>query len=121
MTAHLMTKEVDAGDILRVLRFPIAPEETAASLHDKVLNHIPKLVTLLAEDLRLNSWRPIVSGDMWQRKALRQKDLVALMRIVDPADNTEVRRKVRAFSHPEKPGPYLQLHGFKFWYLPGKA
>jgi methionyl-tRNA formyltransferase len=117
VTAHLMIDEVDAGPIIRVLRFPISPSDTVESLDARTKEALPRLVELVLEDLSRNGGAPVQSGEQWERAALRQADLLREMRITDADDAASVARKIRAFAHPTKPGPYIERAGERFWYL----
>jgi methionyl-tRNA formyltransferase len=121
VTAHLMTEAVDAGAILRVLRFPIEPGDTVASLDAKTKSEIVPLATAVLDDLERNDGRPVATDERWERPALTLRDMEALLRIEDDDDEDIVRRKIRAFAHPTKPGPYLERSGFRFWYVDGEA
>src|SRR5262249_38807468 len=116
VTAHLMTEEVDAGAILRVVRFPIAPDDDVASLDQRTKAAIPALATDVVRDL-LATGAPQPSGERWERKALTQADLIARMRVEEHDDDAAVARKIRAFAHPTKPGPYIERSGHRFWYV----
>lgn len=117
VTAHLMREEVDSGEILKVLRFPISKDDGVESLHQKTLAKIPELAALVLDELEKNGWQVKPSGEKWARKALRQSDLLHLMEIEegDPADRIE--RKIKAFAHSKKPGPFIQRHSHRFWYI----
>lgn len=117
VTAHIMNEKVDAGPILKVLRFAIEEDDDAETLHFKTLSSIPHLVRGLIDDLKANNMVPIPSGEQWERKALKQKELMPLMRINEEDREETVARKIRAFSHSQKPGPYIEKYGVKFWYL----
>ena len=117
VTAHLMTEEIDSGPILHVLRFRIEVSDTAETLNRKALEYIPKLVLEVVSNLQANNWTPVPSGEVWERKALRQKDLEKVMHINDNDSEEAVIAKIRAFSHSKKPGPYVIKYGRKFWYL----
>lgn len=117
VTAHIMNEKVDEGPILKVLRFPIEESDDAETLHQKTLSSIPHLVRTLVDDLKANDWMPTLSGEQWERKALKQKELMPLMRINEDDTEQFVAKKIRAFSHSQKPGPYIEKCGFKFWFL----
>ncbi|MBX9879488.1 MAG: hypothetical protein K2Y22_13590 [Candidatus Obscuribacterales bacterium] len=119
VTAHIMDKGVDTGPILRVLRFPIEKDDDAETLRERTLSFIPNLVSVVIDDLKQNNWQPTVSGEMWQRKAIRQKDVIDMMRIADSDSNEMVQKKVKAFAHSQKPGPYIERAGIRFWYMKG--
>jgi methionyl-tRNA formyltransferase len=117
VTAHLMENAVDSGAILRVVRFPIESGDSAETLHEKALRSVPKLVELVVADLESNNWRPVPGEERWERAAMRQRDLVRTMQVEDTDSAVTVSNKIRAFAHSSKPGPYVDRHGFRFWYL----
>lgn len=124
VTSHLMEEKIDAGDILEVLDFQIDPTETVESLRAKALLHIPALARRTVKHLKEHAWRPAPNSLVWARKAVTQKELLAAMELEwddqDVPSLTEVSRKLCAFKHAEKPGPYITLYGHRFWYLEGK-
>lgn len=122
VTAHLLSEAIDAGPILRVLKFPITQDDDAESLHEKTLRKIPELVKATILDLRSNNWQPIIQNDeTWERKALKQKELFQLMKIDESDSDEKVALKIRAFSHSQKPGPFIERNGIRFWYLKGSS
>lgn len=119
-TAHIMEAVVDSGAILRVLRFSIKHDDDAEILRERTLRIIPDLAAELISDLKENNWRPSPNGESWSRKAIKQKDVINMMRI-DENDSEEVlQRKIKAFSHSQKPGPFIERGGQRFWYMKGQ-
>jgi len=80
VTAHLMKKEIDAGSILRVVKFDISKSDNEDSLRQKSFNQIPALVDLVLRDLWQNQWQPQPNGMNWQRKALKKAEVNAITR-----------------------------------------
>jgi methionyl-tRNA formyltransferase len=117
VTAHLMNEEVDSGPILRVLRFPILKNDSVETIHEKTLRKIPELTQRIVDDLKKNDWKIILSHESWKRKATRQRDLLELMQIKDDDSDLMIARKVRAFAHSKKPGPYFVKGNYKFWFF----
>ena len=67
VTAHKMTREWDAGDILLQETFAIRPGETLASYMEQVNARIPAMVRALARDAK-SLWanaRPQGAGEYW--------------------------------------------------------
>ena len=52
VTAHLMTEALDAGDIVRQVTIPIAPDATGAGVLGKYREVYPRLVQDILDDLR---------------------------------------------------------------------
>lgn len=109
VTAHLMTERVDAGAILDTEYFPIAPDDTALTLQNKALDAIP---TLARQWMKTRSLTP--NGEQWHGKAKTQADFMRFMQL---CPNDDIERKIAACARPDKPGPYVEIDGRKFWYI----
>ncbi|MCM8811684.1 MAG: hypothetical protein NC910_01360 [Candidatus Omnitrophica bacterium] len=120
VTAHLLTKEIDAGPILMVRRFPIHLDDIAETLHARTLREIPRLARAVADRLKNSGGQLVPSREWWARKALRMKDMLVAMKIGESDSREIFERKIRAFSYSGKLGPYLVRHGRTFWYMHGK-
>jgi methionyl-tRNA formyltransferase len=95
-TAHVMYPQVDAGPILKVIRFPIFEYDDAISLRCKAFAHMPILVQLVLNDLSQNQWQLKPCNHQWERKAVKKKDSLEMLRIARE-DNAEViSRKLKA-------------------------
>jgi methionyl-tRNA formyltransferase len=119
VTAHVMTPKVDAGPIVRSIRFPVLADDDCESLFGRALNFSLFLFyDVLAEVARGGAAQP--SGDAWKRGAVRRAEFEKWM-AVKPSDSAdEVRRKIRALRHSRLPGPYVEVGGLKF-HLPAGA
>lgn len=120
VTAHLMTDQIDGGPIIKVVRFPILGNESCESLHERTLAKIPDLVRQVVRDLQASDWKPKCMPEQWERKALQQKDLMALMEVKEGESEEIVLRKVKAFAHSTKPGPFMVKENKRYWYLKDK-
>lgn len=118
VTAHIMTAKIDQGPILQVVRFPINKEDTAESLDLRTKNAIPQLAASVARDIQSKDGKIQPLKINWKRRPKTKKDMMRLMKIEQSDSLKEIHRKVRAFAHSLKPGPYLERAGFKFWFLP---
>lgn len=118
VTAHIITDEIDQGPIVRVMRFAIDPSDDVVSLDARTKEAIPKLAAAVLDDLDTVGVMPI-AGERWERKTKRYEDLLSLMRVTPDEDLESIRRKIRAFAHPTKPGPYVEIAGERFWYRVG--
>lgn len=116
VTAHLIDEGIDSGPILKVIRFPIQEQDTARSLNLRALSFLPVLVREVIDDIEANGGDVKLSGDKWQRKALKRSDLLALLKIELDDSPELVNRKIRACAHPDKPGPFIEYCGKRFWY-----
>jgi len=120
-TAHIMYQEVDAGPILRVVRFPIFDEDDAETLRQRTSAPRLELVRLVIEDLKRNNWQPVPNGESWSGKAMRQKEVDKWAQIFETDSESDVAKKLRAFAHSKKPGPFIEKAGARFWYLKGAS
>lgn len=113
VTAHIMEERVDAGQILRVDRFPIDATDTCDSLMDRAIAQSLAQFRSLAADLA-RARLPDPSGDRWAHRATSRRDFERWMTIRpdDPAD--EIERKIRALRSARFPGPFVELAGERF-------
>lgn len=120
VTAHLMTETVDAGRIIRVLRFPVVPDDDNESLsrraQDQALVLFYDVLTEIA-----TTGEPPRCEERWRGPARTRAEFRSWMTVsvTDPAD--EIRRKVRAVAHPRWPGPLLEAAGYTFVLQPGSS
>ncbi len=117
-TAHLMVEKVDAGAILKVIRFPIAEAETCETLFARSLAHALLLLYQVGFEIAVGN-TPSPSGDAWKRPALTRRQFEEWMTLDVGADAEEIRRKVRALRHSKFPGPFINLAGYRFALPPG--
>jgi methionyl-tRNA formyltransferase len=118
-TAHAMTAKVDAGAILRAIRFPILAEDDCQSLFGRALEFALLLFyDVLTELARGGKIDP--SGETWERPAVTRAQFDRWMRVSLDDEPEEIVRKARALNHPRLPGPYVELAGMRF-YLPAGA
>jgi methionyl-tRNA formyltransferase len=119
VTAHLMTGQVDAGPIVRVIRFPIMRVETCEQLFSRSLNYS---LILFYELLAVVAGNGLVepSGESWQRKAITRKQFEKWMTL-SPDDSPDlIRRKERAVRHSRFSGPFIEVAGLRFEMPPRK-
>ena len=112
-TAHLMTEKPDAGAILRVRRFPVAPDDTCERLFDRALAETLVLFKELLPEIA-RTGQPVPNGEAWARKAITRAQFERWMTLPPDAPPEEVRRKVRALRHSRFPGPFVELAGVRF-------
>lgn len=111
MTAHYVDDEIDTGEIIEVLRFPICKEsETAQSLERISQEYLYKLFVGVVEKVLKNKnilpTTPNVGGRYISRTEME------LMKEIKEGD--DVSRKVRAFWFPPYDGAYITINGTKF-------
>jgi methionyl-tRNA formyltransferase len=120
VTAHLMTAAIDAGPIVRSIRFPIAAEDDCESLWERALS----FSLFLFYDVlwhAAGSGQAQPSGEQWKRAAIRRAEFEKWMRVSTGDSPEEIRRKIRALRHSTLPGPYVEVAGVKFSLPPGAA
>lgn len=110
VTTMLINEQMDAGDILLQRREPIRPDDTSATLHDRLA---PLGAELLVETLRLPQWKPLPQDPTrvtYARKLTKEDGRIDWSR---PA--TEIERLVRAFN--PWPGAFTEQDGqrLKVW------
>lgn len=115
VTAHSMEATVDTGHIIGVKRFNISPSDSAQSVtlksYDALIELFQEVITSITESASLPK-----SNETWKTKPTTRKQLNALCRIDPSMQEDEVRRRIRATYFPGKPGPYIELAGYKFNY-----
>ena len=111
-TAHRMTNKIDAGEIVRVVRFPVHPDDTCATLSNRGRRATLELFFDVCQEIEV-AGHAVPSGDCWERAALTRAEFDQWMTLsrTDPPD--EIARKVRALRHPKFPGPFFEIDGVR--------
>lgn len=120
VTAHRMTTQIDGGEIVRVTRFPVHPDDTCESLFERALDAtLPVFYSVCDELSRTGSVS--ASGDRWERPAISRAEFERWM-ILKPTDSPdEIARKVRALAHSRFPGPFFDVDGVRVPVAPTQA
>ena len=101
-TAHLLVREIDAGQILDVRRFPVAPDDTVATLlartHETMTQQALEVVgRLLARGpAAVAEMAAACRHERWSGPVGRARDLDALMELTPEMSQLEVVRRRRA-------------------------
>ena len=111
-TAHRMTTTVDGGEIVRVVRFPILPDDSCAKLSDRALISTLVLFRDVCDELSRTGY-VAASGDRWERAAITRAEFERWMTLSASDSPDEVARKVRALWHPRFPGPFFEIDGVR--------
>ncbi len=113
VTCHHMASKVDTGQIVEVVRFPVAREDSVVSLKERsmeaMLALVARIVVVLAEGESLPS-----SEEEWRRRPFTRTELNELGRITAGMTDDEVRRRVRAMQFPGYPGVFVEIGGVTF-------
>ncbi len=109
-----LAKKMDAGDIIRQESFPIHPEDTSATLHDRLADEGAALLLKAIDDIRNEQVRRIVQdeADAVEIRKLTKED--GRIDWSQPAE--AIRNRIRAFD--PWPGSFCFLPGgeaLKVW------
>ena len=119
VTAHLMEKKVDTGKIIGIKRFPLSKLD---SVHDLTIKSYSHLIGLFFEtmDFILKNNNLPGCSETWRRKPYTRRELERLCKIEPDMAEVEIRRRVKAATYPNMPGPYVELFGHKFEHSPDR-
>jgi len=113
VTAHLMMEKVDAGPIIRAMRFPIFPHDTCDKLFERALNYSLILFYEIVAEIVLTGEIP-ETNETWKRKAISRATFEKWMTLNISDSPEEIERKIKAVRHSKFPGPFLEIAGMKF-------
>lgn len=119
VTAHLMEKTVDSGEILKVIRFPLKNDDTVYSLTQRCYLHLLKLFDDVLEKF-FSEGELSPANIHWKQEPYTTEDLEALCEIKPEMSEAEVEQRIRATHYPDMPGPYVELFDHKFEYNPDR-
>ncbi len=113
VSAHYMSEEIDSGDIIKVVRFPIDPEkETAYSLEKKTRPYLLKLFYEVISDI-IENGKP-EAKPQGKGRYITKKEFES-MKLIKKTDTPEmIERKIRAFFYPPYPGALIEINGKKY-------
>ncbi len=118
-TAHQMTDKVDAGPIYKVRYCNVVPTWDCKTLFEVAENHCYHLLRDFVEHYsRKGMWQE--TSIEWNGKAKTRKDFQEFLMAGEFEYSTRmphygtVMRKIRACKHPDFPGPYITVGGYKF-------
>ena len=113
-TAHTMTDEIDAGEIVGTDYFDIEPDIDRFTLDGMAFQSVMRLFRLLAPKLTNLESNLATNGESWRGKARRKKDFLQLCELPPGVTESEFSRRYRAVGE----GPYhaltLSLFGHRF-------
>ena len=119
-TAHLISKKVDSGKILGVVKFKIKANDTVESLLDKTYKMQTKQFFKLIKFLNTNKKNLNVlifknKNKKWAKKKNNRKQLNQLYEINKNIKKFKLSKIIRA-TETKKFHPYIKLFGKKFIY-----
>jgi methionyl-tRNA formyltransferase len=114
-TAHRIAPAVDSGPIVAVKRFPIEADDGCDTVYARA--EIAALQLLIEFVDRYGRGGEIGHdpAEVWTRRPATRRMFQQWL-VLDPADRSTFIRKIRAARHPRFPGPFVDLHGFRFAY-----
>ncbi len=116
ITAHIMKKKVDTGEILMVKRFPILSNDSVYSLTQRCYDYIIITFYELLDYIMENDDVPH-PNNKWKREAYKRVELNKLCEITNDMDPEEINKRIKATTYPGMPGAFIELNGKKFVYV----
>ena len=112
VTCHHMAARVDTGDIVRVVRFPLLPDDSVALLKERSMSYLLTLFYDIAIVLIRGGELPR-SPDVWAKEPYTRRELDELCRLSPDMDPSEIDRRIRATTFPGAAGAYMELRGWQ--------
>src|SRR3974390_3102970 len=114
-TAHVMTKRVDAGPIVSVVRFAVPPQVDVEDLEKLTYAHLARLFWYLAPWMACIA-APLPPSDLkWSPKKYSLSAYRAICDIPLDIDKEELERRLRVFgANYFGIAPTIRLHGVEF-------
>lgn len=113
VTCHYVEEDFDTGDIIKAVKFPVHPYETAKSLSDRSHGYMETLITDVATMLMRGEELPRIRQE-GEARYISRMDFEKL-REVDLRDKPEViGRKIRAFWCPPHHGACVKIWGKEY-------
>ncbi|MBN2452642.1 MAG: hypothetical protein JXB40_00080 [Candidatus Omnitrophica bacterium] len=119
VTAHLMAANVDSGRIVDVARFAISPGDTVYSLTQKCYDHLARQFHRVFEKYVSTGALSCCSAtERWSDRLYTRRELNDLCRLSPDMEKDEIARRIKATAYPAMQGACLELHGYRFVYMP---
>jgi len=96
-TAHIMTASVDAGPIIKTVRFDSDPSMRFIDLELRAYRAAFDLFIELSEKLATSPVALLPSGERWTGIKRRKKDVEDMKNISEDMSEDEIKRRFRAF------------------------
>ena len=113
-TAHLMTEDIDAGEIVGSERFEIAPDIDRFSLDSKTFETVMVLFRRLTPQLVDVDNPPPPNGEKWSGKSRGRKDFNHLCKLPLDIDKDEFDRRYRAIGEGPDHALSIEVFGHRF-------
>jgi methionyl-tRNA formyltransferase len=114
-TAHRIAPAVDSGPIVAVKRFPIEADDGCDAVYARAEIAALELLIEFVDRYGRSGEIGHDPAEAWTRRPTTKRMFQKWL-VLDPADRSTFVRKVRAARHPRYPGPFVDLHGFRFAY-----
>lgn len=113
VSAHFVDNSFDTGDIIKVNRFTIVPEnETAFSLEKKTQKKLYELYIEVIDTILINKKLPRYPQSKGRYITMKEFNT---MRAISQKDTTDIiDKKIRAFWFPPYPGAYIEIKNKKY-------
>lgn len=108
-SVHWVSDELDAGDLVDVRRFAVAPDETALSLERKTMVLLLEMFKRLIDDILCG--RPIARQPQGPGQSATKTEMLALARVGPDDDAATIQRRIRAFWFPPYSGATVDIGG----------
>ena len=111
VTCHHMSTQVDAGKIIEVKRFLLAPDATVYNVTQECYRLIEEMFYEMMTAVLSGKELP-VSGEIWKRKPFTRKQLDDLCHIKPGMDPAEIEKRIKATTYKTpwaftKIGPHI--------------
>jgi methionyl-tRNA formyltransferase len=121
VTAHIIKRKVDSGNILDVSRFPIHQSDTVGTLLDRTYNYLLGLFYTSVARLvtsELSEVQDFVTNgidETWNGEARRMSELESLYEVASDVSAVNLEKILRA-TNTASFKPFVLIHGHKFEY-----
>lgn len=113
VSAHFIDENIDTGDIIKVIKFPInAKYETAISLERRSQKYLLKLYKEVLEMFLRGEELPRIKQGNGRYISMKELDYMKEVRNDESPEMIE--RKIRAFWFPPYTGAYIEINGKKY-------
>lgn len=113
-TVHAMAARVDAGPIVAVEDWEIAPEADAPRLDAEAYQALLQLFSRLADRLASDDTPLAASGHQWGHRRWSGGDVARLQQIAADIDPDELERRIRAFGDLDPSPLHTVIAGRRF-------
>ena len=112
-TAHMIAREIDAGPILGVEEFDLIAGESCESVYFRAELASLSLFMNIVQQIADTGVIPPAVDRKWGRKPITKKEFQQWL-VADVSKPEEFARKISAARHSRFPGPFVDVHGFRF-------